>query len=306
MKEEKAAIKAQIVHNPTAGDGKHKKEDLIHHISSKAGEVHYASINNPFWNKLVKTNVDVIFVAGGDGTIRKLAKVLLNGDLMDQRVPIQVLPLGTANNIARILGIEKGVIENFDVVNKKAKKVDVGRVKGLRDETFFLESAGFGVFPRLILEMDTCEKRGDNPSQELERSLQAFLEVVETYEAKKAEIEVDGVKTEGSFLLVELMNIKYIGPNFEIAPESDPGDGYLNLVLIREEDREGFRNYVEQVVKGNFDTKGLSNFASIQRLKKVAMKWDGKDAHIDDNLISRYAGERLEAKIEPEALVFLT
>ena len=305
MKEEKSPIKAQIIHNPTAGDGKHKKEDLIHRVSSEVGEVRYVSTDNPFWNKFAKNHSDVIFLGGGDGTVHKLAKALLDGDPLNQRTPIQLLPLGTANNIARTLKIEKGADENFDLVHKKHTKVDVGRVKGLREETFFLESAGFGIFPRLVSEMKNREMGDDSLSQKLEQSRQVLLEVVENYEAKKAEIEADGEKINGNFLLVELMNIKYIGPNFKIAPKSNPGDGYLDLVLVREEDRGDFKDYVKRVIEGKFNPDGISNFTTVKRVKNATIKWEGKDLHVDDDPVTGYTGERFEVKIEPEAFVFL-
>ena len=43
---------------------------------------------------------DAVIVAGGDGTVGKVAKRLAGTD-----VPLVVLPTGTANNIARSLGI---------------------------------------------------------------------------------------------------------------------------------------------------------------------------------------------------------
>ncbi len=49
--------------------------------------------------------VDFIVAAGGDGTIRKITKELLDRKLSEKTWPIALLPLGTANNIAQTLEI---------------------------------------------------------------------------------------------------------------------------------------------------------------------------------------------------------
>ena len=49
---------------------------------------------------------DVVLVAGGDGTVRKAAEFLIG-----RGVPIALLPLGTANNVSRTLGLSDSVQE---------------------------------------------------------------------------------------------------------------------------------------------------------------------------------------------------
>jgi len=44
---------------------------------------------------------DLILVAGGDGTVTKVARRLV---AMKSEIPLAVLPVGTANNFARSLG----------------------------------------------------------------------------------------------------------------------------------------------------------------------------------------------------------
>ncbi len=37
----------------------------------------------------------------------------------------------------------------------------------------------------------------------------------------------------GRFLLVEVMNSRSIGPNLDLSPQADPGDGQFEIVLCR-------------------------------------------------------------------------
>lgn len=52
----------------------------------------------------VLESTDVIVAAGGDGTVSTAARAVAGRD-----IPVAILPLGTANNIARSLGIEGSI-----------------------------------------------------------------------------------------------------------------------------------------------------------------------------------------------------
>lgn len=305
MEKEKPIRKAQIIHNITAGNAEHKKDDLIAKAEAVADGVQYLSTNNPMWSRFTEDEPDVIFLGGGDGTVHKLAEVLLNKNALKQRTPICLLPLGTANNIAKTLNLPLGMDMISKASPEKAGKFDIGRVNGLEKDRFFLEAAGFGIFPKLVAEMEQKDDELDTPSEELKESMQTLVKVISNYEAKSAEIIADGKSISGKFLLIEVMNIKYIGPNFEIAPEAEISDGYFDLVLVREEDRNQLLEYVQALVEKKAPANNVSSVADVHKVKKLEISWKGKDVHIDDEIISDYSGESLEAEVEPDALRFI-
>jgi diacylglycerol kinase family enzyme len=51
------------------------------------------------YKKALKRPVDVVLVVGGDGTVGKVGR-----ELIDSGISLGVLPLGTASNLARSLG----------------------------------------------------------------------------------------------------------------------------------------------------------------------------------------------------------
>jgi diacylglycerol kinase (ATP) len=63
--------------------------------------VTWQSTRESDWERVFGEAVDLVVAAGGDGTVRKVFRQLAGKD-----VPATVLPLGTANNIARSLGFE--------------------------------------------------------------------------------------------------------------------------------------------------------------------------------------------------------
>jgi diacylglycerol kinase family enzyme len=151
-----------LIHNPPAGDSRHLKEDIYKIFDGKDYNVKYISTHKDNWEKFDLKNIDVICASGGDGTIHKVVDAILDRDL-DKGIPIKILPLGTANNIARTLLVPLEVDSRHDGLSETPKLFDLGQIKGIKDKSFFLESVGFGIFPKLILEMQKKQAVQGNP-----------------------------------------------------------------------------------------------------------------------------------------------
>lgn len=289
-----------IVHNPTAGYGEHSKKYLVDFFLGTGMIVTYVSSDEEGWEQSLRNKPDAIYLAGGDGTMHSLALELLKINPED-RPPVLLLPLGTANNIATTLSIKRRDV--FQAVNTrtKKKKFDCGEVIGIQGDELFLEGVGMGVFPELISEM---KKQEVSPEEKMDRTLKVLLKIVKKYKARKAKIELEDLTIKGSFLMIEVMNTRYIGPKLQLAPEADPGDGYLDLVLIPENRKEELESYIKSLIAGltSYDIRKLAFSIRVQKLK---IKWNGSKVHVDDALNENYSGEKIEMKIMPGALTFL-
>src|SRR5680860_1252998 len=240
---------AQVIHNPSAGNAAHEKEEIMEIVRKAGYTAEYISMENRTdWENFDSDKVDTIFLAGGDGTVHKLAKALLE-KMKDKSVPIHLLPLGTANNIARTLQISR-VLECHAVSKERSiQSFDCGRIIGLPNKELFIESIGFGVFPDLIYEMErNTDKKA--PSDEIKQAIQVLSDIVKKIKPQKATIKTDGITIQGKFLLVELMNIQYLGPNIKFAPHANPGDGYFELSMIPEKSRKAFGHYLSEMING--------------------------------------------------------
>lgn len=290
-----------IVHNPTAGYAEHSKQYFIDLFKDTGMIAAYVSSNEEGWEKSLSNKPDTIYLAGGDGTVHSLAIELLKEEKPENRPPVLLLPLGTANNIATTLSIKgKDVFRAIDPKTEK-KKFDCGKVSGIKGDEIFLEGVGMGIFPDLISEM---KKEEVDPKEKLDRALNVLLKIVKKYKARKAKIELDGFIIKGSFLMVEVMNTRYIGPKLQLAPEADPGDGYLNLVMIPENKREELEVYVKSLIDGetSYDLRKLVSSIRVQKLK---IKWKGSKVHVDDTLDENYSEGKIKFKILPGAMTFL-
>lgn len=282
-----------LIHNPGAGAEKYSKDQLIGKIESQGFECRYSSTKKKGW-KEIDPDTDFLVVAGGDGTVRKVVKKLLDKKILKKRFPIALLPLGTANNISKTLGIEGEPEELFPSWDKKnLKKFDVGFVDGLTESYFFLEGFGYGIFPALMEKMKKKdEKLFLSLDTEINYSLQILHDIIVAHKPEYFQIAIDGQDRSGKYLLAEVMNIRSIGPNLMIAPEADPGDGELEVVLIGEDQREDLANYVLNKLKGIENTFAFHPI----KAKSIHVQADNAHMHIDDELI--WIDEPREMKIE--------
>jgi diacylglycerol kinase (ATP) len=74
--------------------------------------------------------------------------------------------------------------------------------------------------------------------------LRLLREAVQDEPARRWELELDGADLSGDLLAVEAMNVRETGPNVLLAPEADPGDGLLDVVLVTAEDRAALVAYL--------------------------------------------------------------
>lgn len=275
---------AKLLHNPLAGEGNYDKDELVSMIQSAGFGCSYSSTKKDGWEKIESKEIDFIILAGGDGTVRKVAESLLNKTLLDKKYPIGLLPMGTANNIAKTLGIPRNnpvaVIGSWN--ENRIKKFDVGRIYGIKKSKFFLESFGVGLFPELMHRM---EKQGNGEKESVQKSLQTALEVlrdlVEDARARFCRINLDGVVHKGNYLMVEIMNTVSIGPKLNLAPLADPSDGEFEVVMVSESEREKFIAYIDRLIQGQEEAP----FFNIVKAKKLEIFWDGSKAHVDDEIV---------------------
>jgi len=291
-----------LLHNPDAGNEDHSEEKLVSLLEANGFECCYSSMNKKNWKK-IEEEVDFIVAAGGDGTIRKITKELLGRKLSEKTWPIGLLPLGTANNIAQTLEINEStedIIQSWH--HPRTKNFDVGRIRGLPDTTFFLESFGYGLFPFVIRKMKKIDKSAiETSDMEIKTALEILHESIFTYEPKYCELNVDGTDHSGKFLLAEIMNTRLIGPNLFLSPHGDPGDGQFEVILIPQKDKEKLASYVSDKMKGIDEPYHFEQLKG----KNIKVMWEGTHVHADDEIIKLEKNEKIEIELREGLLKFL-
>lgn len=81
---------------------------------------------------------DLVIAAGGDGTVRATALALYH---LRRKVPLALLPLGTANNVARTLGLTAPPQTLLmGLAKPRPRPFDLGVARGPWGTVYFLEA----------------------------------------------------------------------------------------------------------------------------------------------------------------------
>jgi diacylglycerol kinase (ATP) len=235
-----------LIHNPKAGDRKHSKKQLMESLTRSGHQAFYHSIKEGGWKKAFEKPVDLIIAAGGDGTVHKTA-----WQIVDSGIPLAILPLGTANNLARSLGFTGSVDEILQSLHcGKMQPLDVGVVRNRSQVDCFLEATGGGLFADYFPAAEANEKEGASPEEELKANLGLLRELALDYRARDWKMSIDGKDISDRYILWGAMNIRSAGPGLHLAPKAKTDDGRLDFVAVREHERKVFINHVDAHLAG--------------------------------------------------------
>lgn len=163
---------------------------------------------------------DCVIVAGGDGTLNAAAPGLLETGL-----PLGVVPVGTANDLARTLGLPSDLEGCLEVIWRgRTRSIDVGLVNG----TPFFNVASIGLSATLAKEL-TYEAK-----QRLGRFGYAVAAAKALMRARPfhATIDSDGEVADVRTLQVAVGNGRFYGGGMTVAETAHVDDGHLDLYSL--------------------------------------------------------------------------
>ena len=269
-------MRVTLIYNPNAGsDGQPSENDLIGLIRKAGHTVFPRSSKDNDLDKALEDPGEIVVVAGGDGTVGKVAK-----NLIGKGSAIAVLPMGTANNIATTLGIVNREIEELIVEWSSSRRMqfDVGEADGPWGSLRFIEGFGIGLFTETMWRLHARDNLThlDNTQIKITSVLQILKERLQNYPAKNLKITLDGRDLSGTYILLEALNIKYIGPNLYLAPGADPSDGFLDIAFVSEGEKDQLGRYLSD------STENKLPGWTIRKGRHLQIEWDGFFTHIDD------------------------
>ncbi|KHN91406.1 lipid kinase [Pectobacterium actinidiae] len=164
--------------------------------------------------------VDFVIIGGGDGTLNAAAP-----GLVDTGLPLGVLPLGTANDFARTVGIPREIRQAVQVIaNGQRRAVDLGEVNG---HLFFnVSSIGFSAALARGLSAKSKKRWGT-----LGYALAAF-KLLKQSRPFRVEIEHDGIKERVRTVQVSVGNGRFYGGGMAVADSAAPDDGRLDVYSL--------------------------------------------------------------------------
>ena len=163
---------------------------------------------------------DLVIIGGGDGTLNAAAEALV-----EARLPLGVLPLGTANDLARTLEIPADPIAASRVIaDGETHCIDVGRVNGKH----FFNVASLGLSVHVARELGVEVKRRWGV---LGYPLTVWRALGQ-HQWFRAEIRCNGQRARVRSIQISIGNGRHYGGGMTIAADAQIDDGMLDVVNV--------------------------------------------------------------------------
>lgn len=167
----------------------------------------------------------LVIVAGGDGTISSVAPSLYR-----HQTPLAILPLGTANDLARSLSIPDDLLAAGQlVVNGELRRIDLGRV----NTRLFFNAVNIGLGSQVSRQLSQEDKK----TWGVFSYLRAFWTTLARKNAFRTNISVDGRRYSQRSIHITVGNGRYYGGGNIVEQEAEIDSGVLSLYSIRPQRR---------------------------------------------------------------------
>ena len=241
-----------------------------------------------------------VVALGGDGTVHEIVNGLMQVD-PSRRPRLGVVPLGSGNDFAGGVGVLRNPSAALQRVfhSGETKAIDVGKVMDTSGRTeYWCNVLGIG--------FDAAINIHSRNVPVLHGFWMYFgatlLTILLRYERPKMELEIDGKKTTGGFLMLTLGNGTREGGGFRTTPDAQMDDGWLDYLLVDPISRLRMIRLIPEVMQG---TQGRFPEAHLGRFQKISLRADmALPIEADGEMFAPYAADVREVSVEiiPHAL----
>ncbi|OGO77561.1 MAG: hypothetical protein A2Y23_15705 [Clostridiales bacterium GWB2_37_7] len=232
--------------------------------------------------EVLKSGYDLVVSVGGDGTMNEVVNGFFENDsLINEAAKLAVFSRGTGCDFIKSFGIKKGFDDFITIFDRnQIQELDVGKVS-------FVHASGQAV-SKLFLNISDVGLGGEttrrvNKTKKHLKGLLAFfigaMLTIFKYRNKKICLEIDGeVVRHERMNSVIVANAKYFGGGMYISPNSEPYDGFLDIIVI-------------------------GNFTTFELIRDFHLIYKGE--HLTHPKVYHYKGKKVKITSEPVALLEL-
>lgn len=215
--------------NPVAGKGNHGnlQSEILKRLPANAEKEFFETTGNDDLNKLTTAinafQPDLVFVAGGDGTVK-----LAGSALGEKRTRLAIVPRGSANGLATDLNLPTQMDEAVKVgLGQGFKKIDAININGQMS----LHISDLGINAELIKHFESGTVRG-KPGY----LLQTIPTLIDSEIPYQFKVTVEGNTIEHEAIMVAFANSKKFGTGTMVNPKGAMDDGIFEVLVFKQFD----------------------------------------------------------------------
>lgn len=274
---------ARIIYNPTSGKEQFKQSlaEVLQRFEA-AGYItstHSTSAPEDATEAAIKAcdiGIDLLVVAGGDGTVSEVINGLSQCEL---RPTLGVIPVGTVNDYAKALHISADIFKAVDtILNGETVDIDIGKM----NDKYFMNIAGGGKITEVSYEAPSRLKTIIGPLAYYIKGIE-FLPQITSSDVR---IEYDGNVFQGKIMLFLIGLTNSIGGFDKLVSNPVFDNGYFSVIIVKEASLVELAHLITLVSRGeHFDHPKLTMI----RAKEVYI--ESSDESIKLNLDGEYGGK---------------
>lgn len=277
-----------IVHGARAG-----RADLRHLVDWVRGRGHLVEVH-PTWEEgdgirlaadAADRGADVVVAVGGDGTLNEVVNGLDGRD-----AALGVVPLGTANDFAKQIGLPRDADHAMDVVLQRPPlRMDTAALNGRR----FVNVSSGGIGAETTAETPADAKASLGPLAYAITGLRKLAGLA----PYRARFTADELALDAEFLVFAVGNARTTGAGTLLAPHASVTDGYLDVTIVEAMPRREFAQMMLKLKRGEHVATPGVHYARVRTLlveseTPISVNVDGENLQLT----------RLEYHVRPNDL----
>lgn len=242
---------------------------------------------------------ELVIAVGGDGTVHEVINGLMQVP-ENKRPKLGVVPLGSGNDFAHALGMEKHPdLALKQILNGTAKKIDIGLVEDEHGRKEYWDNSlniGFGGSVN-IYSHNLPVVRGF-----LMYFVATLLTIIRHYDVMQLKIKSDEGNWEQDTIMLAVCNGAREGGGFQTAPGAKIDDGVLEYTLVKKLSRPMMFRLIPEFMQGT-----QAKFKQVKMGKVTHMEIDCPQSltlHTDGETYAGFASNvhHLKITLLPSAL----
>lgn len=269
--------RALVIINKKSRSGETELDILLDRLKESGMQIRQPPLDSPASiPELIRTNaphIDCVILGGGDGSMNCAAQAL-----METGLPLGILPMGTANDLARTLQIPLDLASACDVIaGGVVHHVDVGSVN---DRLFFnVANIGLGVTVKRLLTPDLKQRWG------IFSYAHCLLRAIRDFQPFYADIACDGRQQRVRSLQIAVGNGRHYGGGMTVSEDASLEDARFHLYSIRPMDWWNLAKIGPSLKSGEFRPDAPVDIASgfditISTRKPMPVTADGESVTV--------------------------